>query len=99
MPKIYQIFDLDKDAMEKLTDEELENIDFATRGKELLERLENDGYKVLILDTQYRDIPESIIVSAEIGVDIIKSDFSDIANDLGLLFKYGPIYTPTKKQE
>lgn len=99
MPKIFQQFDLNLEAMteefDKLSPEEKAKINLPEAAKTLRKEMLRKGYSVLESQTMYGGIPQTIIVGGEHGMGH-KEDFYNLTERLGLKFKSGDYYIETE---
>ena len=87
MPKIYQRFDLDKDAAMDIS-----GADLAQAGTTLREELTAKGYHFLSSNTDLNGVPESVILGGDLGM-AHKEDFYRVAQRLRLPYHSGLFYT------
>jgi len=104
IPKVFQVFSLDLIELKKMelkkksNEAHLLRKSFPEKGQSLIKELKVKGYEVLIGTENYCGLPMSLIVVGEIPSEkVIKSDFSEIAEKLGLRwFRSGEVYFETK---
>ena len=92
MPKIFQQFCLNLEAMIRLDNEALSKLNLPEAGRTLKQELINKGYQVLESNVYFYGVSDSVIVGGEFGKNH-KSDFYELTEKLGLTYKSGGFYT------
>ncbi len=92
MPQIFQSFDLDLEAMTKLSREDLSRLNLPQAGRTLREELSRKGYVVLESNDSFSGVAHGVIVGGDIRKGH-KQDFYELAQRLGLMYRSGACYT------
>ena len=92
MPQIFQSFDLDLEAMTKLSGEDLSRLNLPQAGKTLRLELAQKGYDVLESNDSFGGVAHGVIVGGDIRMKH-KQDFYELAQRLGLIYRSGAYYT------
>ena len=92
MPQIFQSFDLDLEAMAKLSREDLFRLNLPQSGRTLREELSRKGYDVLESNDSFSGVALRVIVCGDIRMSH-NEDFYQLAQRLGLMYGSGAYYT------